>query len=505
MMRAQTPSPSNLDVRQLRTGLRSGVLGASILALALAAPIAAQNSPGAFSLPTPSPTPTPAPQGPLDERAGVPIAPRIIPERSPTPTPTPSPSQTPAQTTAPTTSPTSEPPSNTPSATTSPSAASQSATAGPSAPASGAPATNTPPLDIPLPAAPLPQSRSTGSDFGSDVGPGFSTDLIPEDGEGTIGPDDWYNVTPDGEVGAEAPLVAPESSSSTSSYAPGELAQLQQMAMRNQIYIGIGIMALLAAILAFLFWRRRRSEAMPVEMEGPSLAMGIRKVITEREPEEPQVKDAPKAKAKKEPAPEHASNPAVTPEPKVKAAQPASAKSTPPPTTQEPARLDISLDITAASRSVMMFTVHFRVDIANRSDRAVRDLNVVGQMAFAQRGASNGAPIASGQPVGMIERIGPHQSRSIAGSLTLPLAELKTIHQGTKPLFIPLVHLTCEGPEQPIENLSFVVGSPSASSTGRVHPLTLDGPPGGIPGLRAQLIKAPVGDNSDTPKPAHTA
>ncbi len=492
MMRAQTPSKPNLDVRPLRTGFKSGVLGASVLALAIAGPITAQNSPGSFSLPTPTPTPTPAPQGPLDERAGVPIAPRIIPDRSPAPTPQPSPTPTPARTAAPATAPTSAPPSNAPSVPRSPSTASASTATGSSTPAPTGPATNTPRVDIPLPSTPLPQGRTTGSD----VGPGFSTDLIPGDGEGTIGPDDWYNVTPDGEAGVEAPVAAPESSGSTSSYVPGEMAALRQMAMRNQIYIGIGIMVLLGAILAFLFWRRRRSEAMPMEMEGPSLAMGVRKVITEGEPEAIPVKDAPKAPAKEKPAPK----PTLEPKPTV-----AAARAAPPHTSQQPARLDISLDVTAASRSVMMFTIHFRIDISNRSNRAVRDLNIAAQMAFAQRGASNGAPIASGQPVGTLERIGPQQSRSIAGSLTLPLAELKTIHQGSKPLFIPLIHVTSEGPDQPIENLSFVVGSPSASSTGRVHPLTLDGPPGGIPGLRAQLIKAPAGENSHTEKPAQTA
>ncbi|MGB3710181.1 MAG: hypothetical protein WA985_00675, partial [Erythrobacter sp.] len=37
-----------------------------------------QSSPGTFTLPEGDPTPTPRPQGPVDERAGVPIAPRVI-------------------------------------------------------------------------------------------------------------------------------------------------------------------------------------------------------------------------------------------------------------------------------------------------------------------------------------------------------------------------------------------------------------------------------------------
>jgi hypothetical protein len=38
-------------------------------------------------------------------------------------------------------------------------------------------------------------------------------------------------------------------------------------------------------------------------------------------------------------------------------------------------------------------------------------------------------------------------------------------------------------------NRTFVVGTPSETSQSRVHPLTLDGPPGGLPMLRAQMIK----------------
>ncbi len=184
-------------------------------------------------------------------------------------------------------------------------------------------------------------------------------------------------------------------------------------------------------------------------------------------------------------------------------AQPATAA--PPPSSPASAkqvRLDLALDIISASRSVMMFSVDLRLEIANRSDNAARDMKISAQMTCAERGGSNAAPIASAQPIGEITRIGPHQSRSVSGQLSIPLSEVKVIQQGAKPLFIPLIHITIEGEGQKAATHSYVLGTPSASSAGRVHPLTLDGPPGGMPGLRAQQIKAPLSDGAKATQPA---
>jgi Meckel syndrome type 1 protein len=54
---------------------------------------------------------------------------------------------------------------------------------------------------------------------------------------------------------------------------------------------------------------------------------------------------------------------------------------------------------------------------------------------------------------------------------------------------VPLAHVTLEGEGLPAQARSFVVGTPSPS--GRVHPIALDVPPGGIPGLVAQAVAIP--------------
>ena len=154
-----------------------------------------------------------------------------------------------------------------------------------------------------------------------------------------------------------------------------------------------------------------------------------------------------------------------------------------------PARVDLLVEIANATRSVRMFMLEYRVTLTNRSDRAVRDVSVAARLSSAERGSSNAAPVGAGEPVGMIERIGPHQSRTVTGQMNLPLSEVRAILQGRKPLFIPLLHLTIEGSGLEAMARSFVVGLPSGAAEGRLHPIPLDTPPGGVPGLRAREIK----------------
>ncbi|PLK25131.1 hypothetical protein C0V72_02215 [Porphyrobacter sp. TH134] len=155
-------------------------------------------------------------------------------------------------------------------------------------------------------------------------------------------------------------------------------------------------------------------------------------------------------------------------------------------------RLDLTLEITAATRSLMMFTIGWRLTIANRSDRAVNDLSAAVQLACARASAganaAGGAAPSAGAAQGLvgIERIGPHQARSLTGTVQLPLSAIAPLRQGTTPLFIPLAHVTLEGQGLRAMTRSFVIGTPSAS--GRVHPILLDQPPGTVAGLIAQPI-----------------
>lgn len=158
-----------------------------------------------------------------------------------------------------------------------------------------------------------------------------------------------------------------------------------------------------------------------------------------------------------------------------------------------PARtLELALDVTGATRSVMMFTLHYRLTLANRTGHAVSDLSLAVQLACARRGAANAASHGAAQRLEQIDRIGPHQSRSITGEVQLPLSEIAPLRQGNVPLFIPLVHVTLESEGQSALSRSFVIGTPSVSGAGRLHPIPLGSPPGSITDLRAQRIEVPA-------------
>jgi hypothetical protein len=371
------------------------------LAASLATPLAAQQPPGSFTLPTATPAPGPAPAGPADERAGVAIPPRPAP--APAPSPTALPTVRPAASPAP------------------PTAASRV------------------PLDLPAPprAAPDRESAPQARASAPSAPPAPADPAIAGNPAIEGGPSPAASGGQEAMPGAEA-LPAPESASP----APQSIVPAGNLPAWWPWAAGaLGAAAVLGG--GVLLWRRRRPGA-------PRLA-------------------APSGSAMSDTA---------------------AAGSAP---GSDPARLDLAIEITGATRSVMMFTLEYRLTLANRSERAVCDLAVAVQLACARgsAGASgDNAPSAgAAQHLDTVGRIGPHQARSIAGTVQLPLSAIAPLRQGSTPLFVPLVHVTLEGDGQRALAKSFVIGTPSAS--GRVHPIRLDQPPGSIVGLVAQGIAVP--------------
>jgi hypothetical protein len=152
------------------------------------------------------------------------------------------------------------------------------------------------------------------------------------------------------------------------------------------------------------------------------------------------------------------------------------------------ASLNLTLEVTGATRSVMMFTLDYRLTIANRTARAANDLTLGVALACARCGLENGVS----PTLVRVERVGPHQSRIVTGKAQLPLTAIAPLRQGQLPLFIPLAHVTLEAEGQTAHTRCFVIGTPSTA--GRVHPIPLDTPPGAIPGLTAQAVTIPPAD-----------
>jgi hypothetical protein len=156
------------------------------------------------------------------------------------------------------------------------------------------------------------------------------------------------------------------------------------------------------------------------------------------------------------------------------------------------AALDVVLEVTGATRSLMMFTLHYRLTLANRSGQAVSDVNLAVLLACARAGTANAAAPGSAQQLDRVDRIGPHQNLALTGAVQLPLSAIAPLRQGRTPLLIPLAHVTIEAEGQSAVTRSFVIGTPSAAGTGRLHPIPLDTPPGSVNGLMAQRIAVPT-------------
>lgn len=165
-----------------------------------------------------------------------------------------------------------------------------------------------------------------------------------------------------------------------------------------------------------------------------------------------------------------------------------------PPAAAAPPRLDLTLEIASATRSLMMFTLEYRLVIANRSDRAVNDARVAVQLVCARTSGGAGPSAGAAQALADAGRIGPHQARTVTGTVQLPLSAITPLRQGQTPLFIPLAHVTLEGDGLPAQLRSFVIGT--RSNSGRVHPIALDVPPGGIAGLVAQAVAVPPAEQA---------
>lgn len=491
------PNPSILSQTQpgvfSRSLLTIGVFGSALLAGFTPAALFAQDQSPQFTLPDTSPTPSPietspaqtpapttaptrAPQGPEDELSGVPIGPRVIPRNpqttpaaranvnpSPSPAPSPTPSPARAQSPSPSSSPAPPPPSD------------------------AAPA-RIPPL---VRNADAPGAVIGGSSPSQDntASPGF--DALGEELDGNVprSADGWYNVD---EAGSDAQgSDTPPSQTVGNAAIPSQASATVWDRLAAQSGILAALLALVAVFVgmaAWLFLRRKRASEADLDAPATALTAGVRASMGD-EADIGATAGTATGTAAPEPAPAKAKPVAPPPSP----TPPAPAPPAPTPTAPtEPPRLDVALDVIGATRSLMRLSVEFSLEITNRAQNAVRDIDIAGELACAQEGSVGVSPVDKTQSFAAIDRLAPQQSRRVTGTLQLPVSQITAIKQNGKPVVIPLIHLRLGSSHVQATKRTFVLGTPSSSSVTRVHPLLLDGPPGSLPPLRAQLIKTPA-------------
>ena len=147
-------------------------------------------------------------------------------------------------------------------------------------------------------------------------------------------------------------------------------------------------------------------------------------------------------------------------------------------------------------RSVMMLTLTYRLTLSNRSDQPLRGVMVAADLISSSRALPAEQQLATATcqlpPSGAIDWIGAHQSRSLTGTLQLPLSTIEVFRQGQLPLCVPLLRLRieCEGLAPDLR--TYLVGIGSAQPGGRVHPLPLAGPPSGYDNARVRELAPAV-------------
>ncbi|MEP0391658.1 MAG: hypothetical protein ABJ205_04205 [Erythrobacter sp.] len=338
-------------------------------------------------------------------------------------------------------------------------------------------------------------AQGTGIGVENPASPGF--DSLGDDFGGTAsrGPDGWYSVDEAGDEDGNSALPQPstsESSIALSTNAPtiwdGIIAQSWLLASL------IALIAALGGIIAIMWLRRKQEVEATLEAPATVLTAGVRASMGDELEASQDERGQANPEIDPEPKPEPAAGPTSTAQPPVPppaATQSSTTDAAPPIVPSLPLKIELALDIANASRSLMRLTVDFSLEVTNLAQEPVRDLSIAGELACAQEGTTSPAPVDNTAPIAKLERIAPQQSRRVKGTLQMPVQEITAINQNGRPVVIPLIHFRLGVLDQPPVKRSFVLGTPSASSVTRVHPLVLGGPPGSLPPLRAQLIKHP--------------
>lgn len=154
-------------------------------------------------------------------------------------------------------------------------------------------------------------------------------------------------------------------------------------------------------------------------------------------------------------------------------------------------RFDTRIEVESLSRSFRMVTVNYRIEIANRSARAIRDLTFAADLLSAARGADAHDQLANISlelpPVGTLDRVGPSQSRSLAATAQMPVESIEVFAQGQVPMFIPLLRLKITGTEIGELAYTYALGLKGIAED-RVNPLPLNDPLGSYQDVRAVRV-----------------
>lgn len=240
-----------------------------------------------------------------------------------------------------------------------------------------------------------------------------------------------------------SPEATPEASEASASSGPGIWPWLA------------GAMAVLAALFAVLWWWRGRADRAPeVDFEPPVV----------RQPD---------------PAPAAPPRPVATPEPAPAAPQP---RPEPALAVASANGLDIALQATRMSASLMATTLNYRLVVTNRGNQPLSALAVEGDMVSAHSSLPPEKQIANDthrlELRHALVELAPGESAEFSGDFRLPLTEVTPIRAGDAAYFVPLARLRVEASTaagSPLISVqTFVVGELPENPGAALRPFRLD-------------------------------
>ena len=143
-----------------------------------------------------------------------------------------------------------------------------------------------------------------------------------------------------------------------------------------------------------------------------------------------------------------------------------------------PGSLEVEAVAITLNRSVMNATISYRVSLANRGLRPITQIRVHGDVTTAHGRIPADQQLADTRQefpeLHEHARLEPGQRTTMQGQLRIPLQEVRALHQGNVPVFVPLLRLAVRAAELEPRAYTYVIGTRASGKGARPTPFRLD-------------------------------
>ncbi|WP_010411917.1 hypothetical protein [Citromicrobium sp. JLT1363] len=143
-----------------------------------------------------------------------------------------------------------------------------------------------------------------------------------------------------------------------------------------------------------------------------------------------------------------------------------------------PGSLEVEAFAVTLNRSVMNATISYRVTLTNRGPRPITQIRVHGDVTTAHGRIPADQQLADTRQefpeLHEHARLKAGQRTTMQGQLRIPLQEVRALHQGNVPVFVPLLRLAVRAAELEPRAYTYVIGTRESGKGARPTPFRLD-------------------------------